>query len=82
MFAHVADLCSSFVCPCPIFSSPSIHPSSVNFRMKPADWGTNHLAFFTIMHSKKLYAWETGPVDDRALVLLCGEADFKVCLSS
>jgi ATP-dependent RNA helicase DHX29 len=50
--------------------------------MKPADWGTNHLAFFTIMHSKKLYAWETGPVDDRALVLLCGEADFKVCLSS
>ena len=28
--------------------------------------------------SKKLYAWETGPVDDVALVLLCGDADFKV----
>lgn len=29
-------------------------------------------------HSKKLYAWETGPVDDVALMLLCGECDFKV----
>lgn len=29
-------------------------------------------------HSKKLYAWETGPVEDMALLLLCGEADFKV----
>lgn len=25
-----------------------------------------------------MYAWETGPVDDLALVLLCGDADFKV----
>lgn len=32
------------------------------------------------MHSKRLYAWETGPVDDTALALLCGDiADFKVC---
>lgn len=30
--------------------------------------------------SKKLYAWETGPADDFALVLLCGEVDFKVGL--
>jgi len=31
------------------------------------------------MQSKKLYAWETGPVDDRSLALLCGDqADFKV----
>ncbi|EEB97265.1 hypothetical protein MPER_03458, partial [Moniliophthora perniciosa FA553] len=30
------------------------------------------------MHSKKLYAWETGPVDDMALLLLCGEAEFKL----
>jgi len=29
-------------------------------------------------HSKKLYAWETGPVDDISLLLLCGECDFKV----
>ena len=31
-----------------------------------------------LRHSKKLYAWETGPIDDRALVLLCGEIDFRV----
>lgn len=28
--------------------------------------------------SKKLYVWETGPVDDMAMLLLCGECDFKV----
>lgn len=33
------------------------------------------------MQSKKLYAWETGPVDDRALALFCGDnPDFKVSL--
>ena len=73
----------------------AFHPSSVNFRRKPQDFGVNHLAFFTIMlvtvfvnlspskwrprrHSKKLYVWETGPVDDVALVLLCGDCSFKV----
>lgn len=25
-----------------------------------------------------MYAWETAPVDDLALLLLCGEPDFKV----
>lgn len=25
------------------------HPSSVNFKRKPQDFGVNHLAFFTIM---------------------------------
>jgi ATP-dependent RNA helicase DHX29 len=25
-----------------------------------------------------MYAWETGPVDDVALLLLCGEGEFKV----
>jgi len=34
------------------------------------------------MQSKRLYAWETGPVDDRALALLCGEADFRISASS
>jgi ATP-dependent RNA helicase DHX29 len=34
------------------------------------------------MQSKKLYAWETGPVDDRALALFCGDnPDFKVGLA-
>ncbi|KAF9068099.1 P-loop containing nucleoside triphosphate hydrolase protein [Rhodocollybia butyracea] len=56
----------------------SFHPSSVNFGRKASDLGSNHLAYFTLMHSKKLYAWETGPVDDMAMLLLCGEADFKL----
>ncbi|KAJ6519955.1 P-loop containing nucleoside triphosphate hydrolase protein [Mycena sanguinolenta] len=56
----------------------SFHPSSINFGRKPIDFGVNHLAYFTLMQSKKLYAWETGPVDDVALVLLCGDADFKL----
>lgn len=29
-------------------------------------------------HSKKLYVWETSPVNDHALLLLCGDVEFKV----
>jgi len=25
-----------------------------------------------------MYAWETGPVDDMAMLILCGESDFKL----
>lgn len=60
----------------------AFHPSSVNFRRRPQDFGVNHLAFFTIMHSKKLYVWETGPVDDVALLLLCGDCNFKLVSDS
>ncbi|KAG6911865.1 hypothetical protein DXG01_000112 [Tephrocybe rancida] len=60
----------------------SFHPSSVNFGKKPKDFGVNHLAYFTLMHSKRLYAWETGPVDDMAMLLLCGECDFKLISDS
>ncbi|KAL1952101.1 hypothetical protein VTO73DRAFT_1250 [Trametes versicolor] len=56
----------------------SFHPSSVNFKRRLGDFGVNHLCYFTIMHSKKLYAWETGPVEDMALLLLCGDAEFKL----
>lgn len=35
-----------------------------------------------LRQSRKLYAWETAPVDDLAILLLCGEGDFKVCLYS
>jgi ATP-dependent RNA helicase DHX29 len=60
-------------------STDSQHPSSINFRTSKADYGSNYLVYFTIMQSKKLYAWETGPVDDRALALFCGDnPDFKV----
>jgi ATP-dependent RNA helicase DHX29 len=30
-------------------SQAFFHPSSVNFRRRPQDFGVNHLAFFTIM---------------------------------
>ncbi|THH20831.1 hypothetical protein EW146_g599 [Bondarzewia mesenterica] len=56
----------------------SFHPSSVNFKKRLTDFGVKHLAYFTLMHSKKLYAWETGPVDDITMLLLCGECDFKL----
>ncbi|KAH7883709.1 P-loop containing nucleoside triphosphate hydrolase protein [Phlebopus sp. FC_14] len=54
------------------------HPTSVNYRRKPKDLAANYLAYFTLMHSKKLYAWETAPMDDLAILLLCGECDFKL----
>ncbi|KAI0082174.1 P-loop containing nucleoside triphosphate hydrolase protein [Panus rudis PR-1116 ss-1] len=56
----------------------AFHPSSVNFQRKPREFGVNYLAFFTLMQSRRLYAWETTPVDDLALLLLCGEAEFKL----
>ncbi|KAG1832352.1 hypothetical protein DFJ58DRAFT_848017 [Suillus subalutaceus] len=55
----------------------AFHPTSVNFGRKPADFGVHHLVYFTLMHSKKMYAWKTGPIDDLAIVLLCGESEFK-----
>ncbi|TFK30567.1 pre-mRNA-splicing factor ATP-dependent RNA helicase prp22 [Coprinopsis marcescibilis] len=60
----------------------AFHPSSINFGRKPSDFGVHHLTYFTLMHSKKLYAWETGPVDDLAMLLLCGETDFKLSADS
>lgn len=67
----------------------SVHPSSVNFRLKLGPGGhgggagralpesCNHLAYFNIVQSRKLYARETAPVSDLALVLFCGDADFR-----
>ncbi|KAF7966231.1 hypothetical protein HWV62_39469 [Athelia sp. TMB] len=60
----------------------AFHPSSINFRRQAADFGVHYLSYFTLMHSKKLYAWETGPVDDLSLLLLCGETDFKLVSNS
>lgn len=33
-----------------------------------------------LRQTKKVYAWETGPVDNLALALLCGDCEFKVCI--
>ncbi|KAF4605335.1 hypothetical protein EYR40_004119 [Pleurotus pulmonarius] len=60
----------------------SFHPSSINFGRKPTDFGMNYLAYFTLMRSKKLYAWETSPVNDIAMVLLCGEMESKLVADS
>ncbi|EJD52139.1 P-loop containing nucleoside triphosphate hydrolase protein [Auricularia subglabra TFB-10046 SS5] len=60
----------------------AFHPSSVNFKRRPRDLLVNHLCYFTVMQSKKLYAWETGGVDDAALLLLCGELDSKLIAES
>lgn len=60
----------------------SAHPSSINFGRKAIDFGVNHLTYFTLMHSRKLYAWETAPVDDLAILLFCGECDFKLIANS
>ncbi|MBW0460887.1 hypothetical protein O181_000602 [Austropuccinia psidii MF-1] len=57
----------------------SIHPSSVNFGgNRPPDFGdARFVTYFTIMKSKKLYVWESGTIDEKAVFLLCGDADFK-----
>lgn len=50
--------------------------------MPKSEFGSNNLVYYTLMQSKKLYAWETGPIDDRALALLCGDfVDTKVSAS-
>ncbi|WVN88411.1 uncharacterized protein L203_103620 [Cryptococcus depauperatus CBS 7841] len=60
-----------------------IHPSSVNFKLPYNEFESNYLIYFTIMHSKRLYAWEVGPVENISLALLGGDiADFKVSASS
>ncbi|KAH8915725.1 P-loop containing nucleoside triphosphate hydrolase protein [Atractiella rhizophila] len=58
-----------------------IHPSSVNFEKgRKVDFGqgVRFVTFFTIMRSTKLYVWESGTVDERAVYLLCGDADIKL----
>ncbi|EUC64491.1 P-loop nucleoside triphosphate hydrolase, putative, partial [Rhizoctonia solani AG-3 Rhs1AP] len=71
----------------------AFHPSSVNFRKAPREFKTTYLCYSSLMQvtlitlrtmadlldrqSKKLYATETGPVNDLALVLLCGDCEFK-----
>ncbi len=58
----------------------AVHPSSVNFKSKIRELpkGVHHLLYYNIMRSRKLYAWETSALDDRAILLACGEADAKL----
>ncbi|GAA6051223.1 hypothetical protein JCM3770_005879 [Rhodotorula araucariae] len=63
-------------------SAPAaVHPSSVNFapgRRVDFGQGVRFAAFFQAMHTKRLYVWESGAVDERAVYLLCGNADFQL----
>ncbi|PWN21409.1 P-loop containing nucleoside triphosphate hydrolase protein [Microstroma glucosiphilum] len=62
----------------------AIHPSSINFRLRLGDLpkGVSNLVYFTIMQSRRLYARETAPVLDAALLLLCGDVDYKFSCNS
>ncbi|KAJ1303899.1 hypothetical protein OPQ81_008311 [Rhizoctonia solani] len=55
----------------------AFHPSSVNFRRAPREFRCTYLCYSSLVQSKKLYASETGPADDLALILLCGDCEFK-----
>ncbi|KAI6044950.1 P-loop containing nucleoside triphosphate hydrolase protein [Pisolithus marmoratus] len=60
----------------------SFHPSSVNFRKQPRELSANHFVYYTLIHKKRLYAQETAPVDDLAILLACGECEFKLMSDS
>ncbi|KIK28427.1 hypothetical protein PISMIDRAFT_673419 [Pisolithus microcarpus 441] len=58
------------------------HPLSVNFRKQPRELGAKHIVYFALMYSKKVYARETAPVDDLAILLGCGDCEFKASVSA
>lgn len=63
----------------------SIHPSSVNFKAKMGELvrsSSSYMVYYTMMQSKKLYAWETGLMDDKAVYMLCGEGEFRLASNS
>ncbi|GAC99316.1 hypothetical protein PHSY_006917 [Pseudozyma hubeiensis SY62] len=63
----------------------SIHPSSVNFKAKMSELvrsSSSYMLYYTMMQSKKLYAWETGLMDDKAVYMLCGDGEFKLASNS
>lgn len=58
----------------------AIHPSSSNFvhGRRPDFGNATFLTYFNIQQSKKLYVWENGVVDEKSVLLLCGDVDVKV----
>ncbi|KAB5592302.1 ATP-dependent DEAH-box RNA helicase [Ceratobasidium theobromae] len=58
----------------------AFHPSSVNFRRPAREFNLLHgpITHQLGRQSKKLYTSETGPANDFALILLCGDCEFKV----
>ncbi|WFD33577.1 RNA helicase [Malassezia cuniculi] len=53
-----------------------VHPSSAIRGVQLGRRGT-HVLYYTIMMSKRLYAWEAAVVDTRALLLVCGDVEFR-----
>lgn len=58
--------------------SVTLHPTSVN---KQADASVKWVSFYHLMQARNrnYNAHETSAVDDFAIALLCGDAEFKVC---
>ncbi|KAL4400189.1 RNA helicase [Malassezia pachydermatis] len=54
-----------------------IHPSSVNARKPLGTPSTHFVLYHSIVYSHRLYAWDTAAVDDRMVLLVGGEAEFK-----
>ena len=63
--------------------SVTLHPTSVNKRPEPGAQPPRWLSFYHIMQSSsKFYnAHETSAVEDFAVLLGCGDAEFKVSRS-
>ena len=54
-----------------------VHPSSVNARRALGTTSTHFVLYHAIVYSFRLYAWETAVVDDRMVLLVGGDAEFK-----
>ena len=55
----------------------AVHPSSVNARRALGTPSTHFVLYHAIVYSHRLYAWETAVVDDRMVLLVGGDAEFK-----
>lgn len=58
-----------------------VHPSSALHGM-PLTQPGKHVLYYTIMMSRRLYAWEAAVIDARALLLVCGDVEFRHSSSS
>lgn len=54
-----------------------VHPSSVNARKALGAPSLHFVLYHSIVYSHRLYAWETAVVDDRMVLLVGGEAEWR-----
>ncbi|WFD18140.1 RNA helicase [Malassezia caprae] len=55
----------------------TVHPSSVNARKALGAPSMHFVLYHSIVYSHRLYAWETAVVDDRMVLLVGGEAEWR-----